>query len=198
MDRQVPRPITFLMILLLGIGCQSCATASTADAAEAEKEAATSTEVATDDAVESNAGAEATVDSGTSLDGLARDLAEVTVYRTHESITVRLPDEKFFEPTLQKLTSTGNALISDISDILLRYPDTRIYIQSNVAENAPDRSEAMEEALLIQAALRDRGIDINRLEVDITTPAEPRKPLEVGGRKLEPKRFFELNIIPRV
>lgn len=198
MDRQVPRPITFLMILLLGIGSQSCATASTPDAAEAEKGSTTRTEVATD-AVESNAGAEATVDSGTSLDGLARDLSEVTdVYRTHESITVRLPDEKFFEPSLQKLTSTGNALISDISDILLRYPDTRIYIQSNVAENAPDRSEAMEEALLIQAALRDRGIDINRLEVDVTTPTEPRKPLEVGGRKLEPKRFFELNIIPRV
>lgn len=135
------------------------------------------------------------------LDRLAGELSEfVPAHRLHGSILVQLSDSEFFSSPLtnpDRLSSGGRKLVARMAKVLARYPGTFIYIQENVSAAVDNRRRAVDQALLIQDVLLSEGIDIARLEIDVTTPAEPRRKEEIEGRTLRPRRFMELRIIPR-
>jgi hypothetical protein len=133
------------------------------------------------------------------LDTLATDLSKLTdVYRVQESIVIPLPDRKFFDHAADALTYKGKQFISKTADFLSDYPDTYVYIQENATTKAPSEYRAIDQGFLVQTALKKDGVDINRLEVDLSTPPAPQQPEKIGNKRLSPEQFFELRIVPRV
>lgn len=135
------------------------------------------------------------------LDRLAGELSEfIPAHRLHGSVLVQLSDNEVFSSPRKdpdRLSPEGRKLVSKMAKVLARYPGTFIYVQENVSAAADSRRRAVDQALLIQDALLSEGIDIARLEIDVTTPAEPRGKAKIDGRTLRPRRFMELRIVPR-
>ena len=133
------------------------------------------------------------------LDTLAAGLAKLTdVYRVQESIVIRLPDRKFFDPAANALTYDGKQFISKAAGFLSDYPDTFVYIQENSTAAAASEYRAIDQGFLIQTALKKDGVDINRLEIDLSTPPAPQQSARIGHKQVSPEHYFELKIVPRV
>ena len=130
---------------------------------------------------------------------LATDLSRYTrVFRVQESVVMKLPDQTFFKNDTGSLTYNGNQFVSELADVLSCYPDAFVYIQENTDSAVSSKYRAMNQAFQIQTALIRDGIDVNRLEIDLTTPVEPHQSIKVGDNRLLPEKYFELRIIPRV
>lgn len=135
----------------------------------------------------------------TDLDKLATALSsDFEVYRVQESVVVRLAVSTFFDDRSETLTLEGQRLISTISRNLFCYPDTFVYIQQNSGPTTASKLKAEEQAFLIRTALIETGIDVNRIDIDISTPSQARRPVKLGNKEVPPLGFFELIIIPRV
>ena len=132
------------------------------------------------------------------LDKLATDLSKrVKVYRVQESIVIPLANRSFFGEDSNALTRDGKRFISEIAGDLSCYPDTSVYIQESSDSSTASKYQAEDQAFMIQTALRDDGVDINRLEIDLTTPSRLSKSGKHGNKGVLSERFFELRIVPR-
>lgn len=136
---------------------------------------------------------------GAGLDKLATDLAKDTkVYRIQKSIEIRLPEREIFGAEPNALSHNGKQFIAQIAGDLTCYPETLIYIQENSGPSPASIYQAETQAFRVQSALRDEGVDINRLEIDLTTPPQLHQSNKAVDKKVLPASFFELKIIPRV
>jgi hypothetical protein len=133
------------------------------------------------------------------MDKLATALADYTkVYRVEESIVMRFKEQNFYDLDSEHLTQNGQQFIDKVAADLSCYPDTRVYIQQNVGTSEPSKERAEDQFFLLETALREQGIEIIRIYADLTYPGEARKPIKIGQKKIPPKGYFELIIVPRV
>lgn len=134
------------------------------------------------------------------IDGLAAGLAEhFDVYRVQKSIVVRLSGGAFFgKGPDDALTRNGKNLITKLADDLLCYPDTNVFIQHISGSSAAGKYQAETRVLLMQHALMEKGVDINRLEIALSTPSESPQSIKAGNNRTSISRLIELIIIPRV
>jgi outer membrane protein OmpA-like peptidoglycan-associated protein len=134
------------------------------------------------------------------LDDLATSLAKYRdVFRIGESVIVPLPDSHLFRANNSSIVSNkGATLLSQISESLRKYPDTRVYIQEYVPAGntkVQSREQAMDQAYILRSELINRLIPPNRLVVDISQRQSAQgnnAPPDTGA--LEHR--FDLHIIP--
>ena len=107
-------------------------------------------------------------------------------------------DSKIFNAGSEAISHKGKLLIRKIAGDLSCYPETLIYIKENYGSSIASKLKAEDQLFLVEATLRDDDIDINRLDVDLSSPSEAQNPLKLGNTKVAPKNYLEFIIVPRV
>lgn len=133
------------------------------------------------------------------LDNLATELAKITqVNRIQESIDIRIPEQKIFDNVDSTLSRDGKMFLTRLAGDLTCYPDTMIYIEENSSSSPADIYHAEAQLFRVQTLFREDGIDINRLEIDLSAPPDSYLSAKTADQQGSPASFVELKIIPRV
>ena len=133
------------------------------------------------------------------LDNLANDLSKIVrVNRIEESIGIRVPEKKIFGNSPNTLSHEGKQFLVHLADDLSCYPETMIYIEENSGSSPAGIYQAEVQAFRVQTVFREDGIDINRLEIDLSAPPDSYLSAKTADQQGSPASFVELKIIPRV